>query len=348
MVGRFRGRIARSLVAVALVATAASCVSDISPAHEGYTVIAINDHDVILRSGPEGPELVPPDGPPRRLAPLPAGQTLKRVSLLNNDDVVVGEAEEPQYGGGGQYPVVWDRDGTLIDLRPWLQASNLGWGAWPMDLSDTGLVYGRTFSVLAPVGERSFVWNLRDRTVRFLPDGLPPSVHRDGRITDDGVILASHENGSVIMKPGPDGSYPATVTPLPIHLTDANNRGDIAGYVVTGAPPQQLKRPAVLKAGATEPTLLALPGSPVDQPGLVAPLVLAYINDRGSIAVSLSSHAWFRLENAAVRYRSAEAAPERFEATDIVQSSVLALNDDDVAIVYGVTAEGKRSMFRWI
>ena len=78
------------------------------------------------------------DGPPERLA-MVDGDRSSRAYAVNNNGVIVGGS----YGASGTgRPVVWQRDGKLIDLTPRLAAlGDIVWGE-ATAISDGGLVAG--------------------------------------------------------------------------------------------------------------------------------------------------------------------------------------------------------------
>jgi hypothetical protein len=242
---------------------------------------------------------------------------------INDAGVVVGVASSTD---GPTIPVMWEPDGTVTDLRRYLPHSNCAdLYAHPPSINGDGLVVGSIWcgNALEPTVKESYVFDRRDRSVRYLPAATGLVID----VNDAGVVVGLG-SGGVGGRWTPDGAG-YRFEQLDLSPTDINNVGDVVGHRFVGGTPQ----PFVLRAGASTATELAAPGRGVD-------ISDQYINDNGMIVVTVYTTG---IDTQSVRYSTPESAPEPFPGIGGDGSYFEALGEDGAAYAQ---ARDEQNLFR--
>ena len=314
---------------MALLATA--CVIDLTTLYGDRALMqAINDRGVM--AGYSGEAMLParfePGGARVVLDPIDGeGVTF---GTINNANEIVGTVNGQGTRPGPRYPVAWDADGHVIDLRSMIpHAGEPEVHIYDIDLNDNGLLLGVMSGTGVP--RQLFTVNIRTGVFTAIPLEAGNYYLSASAVNDAGVIVG--------VEGGPDGRQPKRWTlqgdsyvgePLPdgFEAMDINNAGDMVGSMRNTA------GLVIWKAGAPSP--VALPAPP--DPGYL--VISPQITDSGMVAAwALKSGA-----STAVRWRTIGAPPEvmpRDTWQDIVFMDV---NEQGVAVISAFREDVRHSL----
>jgi hypothetical protein len=321
------------LATTAMAVLATACVRDLSDELGNDSMPrAINDSGVMAGDTDiNHPVRFEPD---RTRVPLddPQGWDPMVIDINSAREVAGSVFDISQPGAPATFPVVWDDQGRMVDLRPMIPHTGTpGVQAYATDINDEGLLvgwmYGTDASTSPPTDVQGiFVVDTRAGTGITFAGRVAYAINDDGTV----VGLGPGGFGRWVRE---EGAYRFEDTggfdPM-----DIDDDSDMVGTIGSG-------QPAFWKHGDPAPTALPLDGLPegdgVDN---------AYLGNDDTIVFN-TRPADGSMSRRPVRWRTPGSRPELFPRGSWQSAEVWNLNNRGVALGTGFRDDGGYHAVRW-